>query len=233
MPTVLTARRAFAALLAGLAGLLGAGIPLTAAPAGAAGAAADESAFEAIGGCFAARKEVLVVLVMDESASLGDAATGRPGTDPDARRVTAAQVALDGIANLASQGTTVEVLLTGFSERLTTYGDWRRLDPSTRADIAADLEGFRRRNTGIDTDFYNAMDGVRTALARRTAESGERDPCRLVLLFTDGRFDIDSRVPKPYDPRADDPKTTKASLGISALCAADGPMQRQIGRAHV
>jgi len=213
-----------AGLLVGLAALAGTTGPLTPA-AGAAPAPSDASAFDAIGGCFAARKQVLVVLVMDESASLGDAAEGRPGTDPDARRVTAAQVAVDGIANLASQGTKVEVLLTGFAERLTPYGGWRRLDPSTRRDIGAELDGFRNRNSGIDTDFYNAMDGVRVALARRTADIEVEEPCRLVLLFTDGRFDIDSDTPKPYAP-ADASKTTKANLGIAALCASDGPMQQ-------
>ncbi|MFM8972649.1 MAG: hypothetical protein ACKOOG_08420 [Actinomycetota bacterium] len=209
-----------------LAFLLAAFVAAGVAPAASAvETAASNSAFEAIGGCFAARKQVLVALVMDESASLGDAATDRPGTDPDARRVTAAQVAVDGIANLAAQGTRVEVLLTGFAERLTTYGGWRRLAPSTRGAIGRELEGFRTRNSGIDTDFYNAMDGVRLALARRTADLAAGDPCRLVLLFTDGRFDIDSDVPKPY-ASADLSKSAKADLGVAALCSPGGPMQQ-------
>lgn len=195
--------------------------------AGAAAAASNTSAFESIGGCFAAQKHVLVALVMDESASLGDAATGKPGTDPTARRVTAAQVAIDGIANLTAQGTDVDVLLTGFSDELHQYGTWQRLDSRSRTGIKQQLEGFRTRDTGLDTDFYTAIAGVQQALARQVTALGNRSqPCELVLLFTDGRFDIDTHVPKPYDANGNDPKDVKAARGIAALCTPSGPMQR-------
>jgi hypothetical protein len=199
----------------------------TARSAGAAGGASNASAFEAIGRCFAAQKHVLLAFVIDESASLGDAALQKPGTDPTARRVTAAQVAVDGIANLAKQGTRVDVILTGFSDDLHVYGGWQSLDGRSRAGIEQQLEGFRGRAQGLDTDFYNAIAGVQTQLARRAATlDDESQPCELVLLFTDGRFDIDSHVPKPYEQNADAPKDTKAAEGIAALCAAGGPMQR-------
>jgi hypothetical protein len=60
----------------------------TPAPASAANA----TAFEAIGGCFAAQKRVLLAFVIDESASLGDSATGKAGNDPTGRRVLGMRV---------------------------------------------------------------------------------------------------------------------------------------------
>lgn len=217
------ARRRLA--LSALAIFAVAALPAPVAYADTQGAAAS-SVFESIGGCFAAQKHVLLALVMDESASLGDAATQKPGTDPTARRVTAAQVAVDGIANLATQGTNVDVLLTGFSDNLHQYGTWQRLDNRSRQGIEQKLNAFRTRDQGLDTDFYTAMAGVQRALAKQAATLGTSPPCQLVLLFTDGRFDIDTHVPKPYDPNANDPKALKAALGIAALCSPNGPMQQ-------
>jgi hypothetical protein len=199
----------------------------TASAAEAAPAPSNVSAFESIGGCFAAQKHVLLAFVIDELASLGDATQQKPGTDPSARRVTAAQVAVDGIANVASQGTKVDVLLTGFSDDLHVYGGWQPLDGRSRTGIEQQLDGFRARAQGLDTDFYNAMAGVQRELARRAAALRDRSqPCELVLLFTDGRFDIDTHVAKPYEANANATKEAKAAAGIAALCAGDGPMQR-------
>lgn len=196
-----------------------------AAPARAHAAPAPTSVFDALGSCFSSRRHLLLAFVIDESASLGDAAQHRPGTDPSAQRVAAAQIAVDGIENLAAQGTRVDVLLSGFSDDLHEYGTWQSLDATTRPSIEQQLDGFRTRDTGVDTDFYNAIAGVQRELAQRAAASGD-DPCELVLLFTDGRFDIDSRVAKPYDTNGDDPKDVKAARGIAAMCAPGGPMQR-------
>ena len=169
---------------------------------------------------------MLLAFVIDESASLGDAAKQRAGNDPGARRVTAAQVAVDGIASLAGQGTGVDVLLTGFSDDLHVYGGWQALDARSAGGVKQQIEGFRDRNQGLDTDFYTAMAGVQRELARKSASLGDdAQPCELILLFTDGRFDIDTHVPKPYDANANDPKGTKAAMGVAALCAPNGPMQ--------
>ncbi len=131
---------------------------------------------------------------------------------------------IDGIANLAKQGTRVDVLLTGFSDDLHVYGGWQSLDGRSRAGIEQQLDGFRSRAQGLDTDFYNAIAGIQTQLSRRAATlDDESQPCELVLLFTDGRFDIDTHVAKPYEPNANAPKETKAAEGIAALCAARRP----------
>ncbi len=197
-------------------------------PASSARAASPNgnATFDTIARCIAAQHHLLITFVLDESASLGDASERRAGTDPTGQRVDAAQVALDGFTNLSDSTNKVDVLLTGFSDDLHVYGGWQPLDAATRPRVRSELDAFRTRDRGIDTDFYNAVSGIQRELARKSATFGDRSPCELVLLFTDGRFDIDSTSAKPYDVNGRDPKARKAVLGMNALCAPNGPMQR-------
>ncbi len=203
-------------------------LPAVAAPVSAAAAPSTSSASPAFGslaGCLGSRRHLLLAFVIDESASLGDASQGRAGSDPTGERVTAAQVAVQSLTNLAGRGTGVDVLLAGFSDTLHPYGGWQTLNAASSSSIVGQLDGFRTRDQGLDTDFYNAMAGVQHELASRAAAL-PAPSCQAVLLFTDGRFDIDSVAPKPYDANGADPKQVKAQKGIAALCASGGPMQR-------
>ena len=182
-------------------------------------------AFTALGRCLAQHKRLLIAFVLDESGSLGDAAQGRPGSDPTAQRVSAAQVAVQGLASLAGSGAAVEVLLAGFSDEFHPDGGWQALTPSSSGAIANRLEGFRTRDHGQDTDFYTAITGVQQSLATE-ARAGHDDPCEVVLLFTDGRFDIATHVAKPYDQNGADADAAKVTKGVAALCDPAGPMQR-------
>ena len=181
-------------------------------------------AFTALGQCLAKQKQLALAFVLDESGSLGDASSQRPGSDPTAQRVAAAQVAVQGLAQLSGRGVTVNVLLAGFSDDFHTYGGWQTLDPASSGSVATQLDGFRTRNTGDDTDFYAAVAGAQQQLAAKVATM-TGSPCEVVLLFTDGRFDIASHVAKVYDANAADADAVKVEKGLAALCAANGPMQ--------
>ncbi len=166
--------------------------------------------------------------MIDESASLGDSSQGKPGNDPTGRRVTAAQVAIDGIANLASAGTSVDVLLTGFSDDLHVYGGWQKLDLDSRTGIEQQLEAFRARNQGQDTDFYNAIAGVQQQLATQAATLGAHVAAVRAGAAVHRRALRDRhacrQAVRPESQRS--ARDVKAAAGIAALCAADGPMQR-------
>ena len=182
-------------------------------------------AFDALGRCLAQRHRLLLGFVMDESGSLGDASRHQAGSDPNGERVAAAQVAVQGLADLAGHGVQVQILLSGFSADFASYGGWQNLDQTTSGSIKAQLEQFRARDQGLDTDFFTAIAGVQTALAARAAAT-PGDPCQVVMLFTDGRFDIATSSAKPYDVNAADPDATKVAKGVAALCAPNGPMQQ-------
>ncbi len=195
-PAVLVA----AALLAVAGPLVVAAAPAAAAPtrpvqdgAEAGGTPETPSSDEAIlrlVGCVQGTRRLAVSILIDESASL-------KGTDPENRRVDAALAALDSLSSLAGGSgearTRVDVSIAAFSNRYREIRDWTAVGPSTNARLRASIDGFRTRNRGTDTDFLNALEGGRKALADRSAAitaSGDAAPCKAILLFTDGQYDI-------------------------------------------
>jgi len=207
---------AFAFVVAGLTVIDG-NRPAVAAPA------AQSPAIERLQTCLRTSDRLLAAVVIDESASLRR-------TDPTDQRVPAAALVLDGLARLVEQRTTdqplqVDVTVAGFSADFHP-GSWTRLGPQTADQVRGEIDTFAARDTGQDTDFYTAVDGAQQALARQAAlvtAAGEALPCRLVVLFTDGRFDIDTKGDKPY-ASGGAPKDVKNRAGMEALCAPGGPM---------
>jgi hypothetical protein len=211
--------------------------PVAGAPAAVAAAKpAGNPALESVATCVRNSNRLLVLMLIDESASLRQ-------TDPGARRVTAVKSALAGFSSLAALGTaggrpTVQVSLAGFSADFHTVVDWQGLDASTLPALQAQAEGFAGREDGIDTDFAAALSGAQSSLARRAAAltaDGSVPPCRLVLQFTDGNYDIEPRnsparraagLRKPYAPglALDTPAAAAEAVrrGRAALCRPDG-----------
>ncbi len=204
--------------------LIAAALAMYAPTAAEAAPASSTPAFTSLGQCLAKQKRLALAFVLDESGSLGDASSGRPGSDPTAERVTAAQVAVQGLSQLAGRGVAVDVLLSGFSDDFHTYGGWQPLDTASSSSVTSQLDAFRTRDRGNDTDFYAALAGVQHELATKSTATPVT-PCEVVLLFTDGRFDIASQVAKPYDANASDPSPVKVAKGVAALCAPNGPME--------
>lgn len=168
---------------------------LLAAPVPAAAQTADSDAaqtLQSIATCVRSSNRLLLVVLIDESGSLRQ-------TDPGNERVTAARIALRSFASLATAPVddppAVDVLVAGFSSRFETVVPWESLDGTSVGRVELSVGMFAERNRGIDTDFPSALIGAQNALADRSAElsrQGGDDPCKVILLFTDGKYDIET-----------------------------------------
>jgi hypothetical protein len=174
--------------------------------------------------CIQTTGRLSTLIVIDESGSLRNA-PGQPGTDPDNQRVAGVKAALTGLGRLADtaiDGNTpkVEVLLAGFASTFETAPGFNpdKTDPFTAVSsdslpgLLAQADSFAARNTGRNTDYRLALDRARRVLSDRAAAataSGGEAPCRALIFFTDGKYDV---VGGDAALRA----------GREALCAKDG-----------
>ncbi|HEX7131060.1 MAG TPA: VWA domain-containing protein [Iamia sp.] len=226
---------ALALALGGAAGAAPTAPPRQTEPAADAGATVDP--FDRLAACVGAEGRLLVVLLVDESASLRE-------TDPDDQRVAAARAALRSIdllrgTDAGGGSVAIDVLVSTFSFDFATVGDWSTLTAGTRDRVDDRIAGLADRDESMDTDFHNALDGARRALADRAAESTEGaggNVCKAILLFTDGSYTLGARTTedqrerfgttKSYAPGVvldDDAAVREAtSRGVSALCREGG-----------
>lgn len=212
---------------------VGLGFAAPAAPGTAEGE--EVGAAESLADCVAARGHLLVQFVIDESGSLRD-------TDPEHRRVDAIRTALAGIDSIrmgsGEQAPTVEVSLAGFSVGYETLEPWTRLDDASAARLQDRATVFTERNRGFDTDYVAALQGAQVSLADRSAAitaGGEDAPCKALVWFTDGEFDIEDRTSdrslqfgttKPWAPEFDLQRQGAGdeleARGIRVICDANG-----------
>ena len=185
--------------------------------------------------CIQGSKHLAVVFLIDQSGSLGK-------SDPDNTRVDAAKAALDSLVSL-TQGTKeeqaqVDATFGAFSNTYYPVRPWTVVNARTQPAMERTIEAFKKRNQGTDTDFVTALTGARKALADHSAEvtaTGQPEPCKAIVLFTDGQYDIGVRDPsnvdrlgstKPYAPGADLNTSKGAALaelaGRSELCKEGG-----------
>ncbi|WP_197518687.1 vWA domain-containing protein [Mycobacterium sp. ACS1612] len=145
------------------------------------------------GACLAAQKAGDLVLLFDESSSL-------QGTDPQAARVQAARYLLQTLGRYADRvGANLEVATAGFSDTYTREQDWTKLTASTADQVGAQLSSIATRNTGIDTDYWLALDGARQELATRGQGPNGGQRCQAIAWFSDGKIDFTQRATsKPY-----------------------------------
>lgn len=200
-------RRLAAALaaLAALAAVVAVASTLTALPVGSASAqeppaevAADDAVLDLVG-CLQGSHRLAVVFLIDESRSL-------QGTDPRDQRVPAAKAALSTLSLLTrgaeSRRSAVDVSFAAFSNRYRTVRGWTRLRAESQDGLDDALSSYAARDVGTDTDFVNALGAARRSLAARSAAltaHGGASPCKAVLLFTDGQYDIGVRTAKDVD----------------------------------
>ena len=207
----------------------------TSASNGAPKTPSGDQAIDDLVGCVQGSRRLLVLFLIDESASLKQ-------TDPENRRVDAARGALDSLVALSSaEGSAspkVDVALAAFSNEYRLVKDWTSASAETAPDLNTSLDEFAHFNKGIDTDFVNALSAGRESLADQAAavtKTGDAAPCRAVMLFTDGGYDLAVRTPedqkvlgltKPYAPGLK--LNTRASvakaelMGRKALCDPGG-----------
>jgi hypothetical protein len=168
--------------------------------------------------CVSSGGALHALFLIDTSGSLG----GPGGTDPTNQRVVAAQAALSSLAALGSAGSitpekpVVEVKLAEFSENYGTVTEWQPLNNQTLSGIQQSADGFADLNNGLDTDFTSAIIGARDDLAEHAKASSRPDgprPCQVLMLFTDGKYDIENRV-GDFAARADETKVWAPTLPL-------------------
>lgn len=182
------------------------------------------------GACLEGAGEGDMVVLLDQSGSLET-------TDPDNGRRVAAMNLMDGLVRYAeAKGASLDVLVAGFAADFEEIGEWTAVGPSTHAQLREAVDLATRELVPLDTDYVNALEGARQALADHRAGASSPRGCQSVVWFSDGRHVIDVRdgadeekefgTEKPYAPGAD--LTTEGgadearSKGEEELCRPAG-----------
>jgi hypothetical protein len=145
------------------------------------------------GACLASQKAGDLLLLFDESSSL-------QSTDPQAARVQAARYLLQTLGKYADRvGANLEVASAGFSDTYAPEHNWTKLTGSSADQLGSELSSIATKNTGIDTDYWLALDGARQALAAKGPGPNGGQRCQAIAWFSDGKIDFTSRdTSKPY-----------------------------------
>lgn len=163
---------------------------------------APDPAVQAFGGCLKGSKAGSLLLLVDESASLR---SSDPGTPP--ARVVAAKYLLRQLQRSGERaGITIDVAVAAFASDYTQVHGWTPLDRGSLDGVVAAVDGLATRDTGIETDYVQALDGARNSLAEHATAAPAAGACRAVAWFTDGQLDI---VPRLDDEQRATYGTTK------------------------
>ena len=175
-------------------------------------------AYAEVATCYQARGRLNVLALVDESSSLAR-------TDPGGRRVNALVAMLDELARYGGPGEGrpgghIDVQLAGFGTDFRP-GHWTELNPATRAELEDEARQFAKRNKENDTDFAAALIGAQRELATK---GGSSPACRLLVLFTDGVYDLGTTtIERPYAPGvAGSDLKTIVERGRNFLCGQGG-----------
>ena len=173
------------------------------------------------GACLASQKAGDLLLLFDESSSL-------QSTDPQAARVQAARYLLQTLGKYADRvGANLEVASAGFSDTYAPEHDWIKLTGSSADQLGSELSSIATKNTGIDTDYWLALDGARQELASRGPGPNGGQRCQAIAWFSDGKIDFTPRpTSKPYadgvsldSPTGIDDTTKRA---VDSICRPGG-----------
>jgi hypothetical protein len=173
------------------------------------------------GACLASQKAGDLLLLFDESSSLQD-------TDPQAARVQAARYLLQTLGKYADRvAANLEVASAGFSDTFAPEHNWTKLTGSSADQLGSELSSIATKNTGIDTDYWLAIDGARQELASRGPGPNGGQRCQAIAWFSDGKIDFTPRpTSKPYadgvnldSPTGIDDTTKRA---VDSICRPGG-----------
>lgn len=225
-------------LLAGLGSLLVALLAGIAPVAATPGAVRQDdradvgTGLEGASACFRDSKHLIVSVVVDESKSLFI-------TDPDGERVDAVLTAVEGLAELREsvEGAEVEIGIGVFGDPFVPLLPFTSIVSENMAEIREVAASLEDRYHGTETDLVTAMADAHEQLNDRASEItalGGADPCSLILLFTDGGYNLERRggpsspesTSKFYAPGEDlsdpDGLVRAMDLGVDALCREGG-----------
>lgn len=200
------------------------------------------SAFSVAGGEVAAsattKQDELSICLMDSDRPLGvlfvvDTSQSLTETDPGAApaRVKGLSSAVEALGKVAEgRDVYVETIKfgTGFGPAFSEseWPEWGEVGDDAEV-LARLMTKFASLNRSEDTDYGSALLGAREALDKRSLPDGA---CRLVVWFTDGKFDLDYQGRKKtvewMDPdgtlekAADEDPVNRAAK--NQICAANG-----------
>jgi len=171
----------------------------------------SDSAVGDFGSCLASQQTGDLLLLIDESSSL-------QASDPEAARVSAANFLLDRLTAFGSTAAVdLNVAIAGFSSEYNLQSSWTPLNAGSLPELQKSVDSFRNRNQGIDTDYWNALEGARGTLADRPRTSDGSNRCQAVAWFSDGKLDFSERdESKPYAPGA----SLNSGIGVNQVIAA-------------
>lgn len=171
-------------------------LPFTTASAAVAQAqpspavAAATPGLSSLASCIAGNRRLLLLLLIDESGSLET-------TDPNAQRVAGAQIAVRQLARLTESvpgRIDIRLQVAGFSVDFRPGTGWLTLGPDTVGQVDREIASFAGRNTGLDTDYVNALQGAQESLQEEAGRSGREPHCEALVWFTDGQISIEDRT---------------------------------------
>ncbi len=130
-----------------------------------------------------------VLFLLDESGSLAT-------HDPDNKRVEGTTEALEALERLAVRfgdiPLTIDVAIHGFHGSYETRTAWLTLGSGdTLETLSVNAERFRRRNSGLKTDYREAIAGAVEAFKDSDAATGDVG-CKALVWFTDGEYDSEN-----------------------------------------
>ncbi|WP_306961800.1 vWA domain-containing protein [Arthrobacter bambusae] len=169
---------------------------------GAPAAVANETAptlVDDFRACVAGGGTTDVLLLVDESSSL-------QGSDPDNARVASASYLVDQLAKYTTAPTSkLNIAVSVFANRYSQIQPWTPLNAGSLAQVQSSIESLKQHESGMETDYWTALDGARADLAARAASRPDAKSCQTVVWFTDGGIN--------YTVRQND--ADKAAYGVS------------------
>jgi hypothetical protein len=145
-----------------------------------------------------------VLVLMDQSGSLRQ-------TDPHQERVNAAQELVTSLAATANQPGAVSITIAGFDAAYEELGTHAL--PQGAPDAQRQLDEFRQRDRGVNTDYVAALLGASRHFAGIAAPPG----CKTLVWFTDGAHDIEV-------PTAGEAATYSSLIDSNGLRASLAPL---------
>ncbi len=152
----------------------------------AARADTNVAAVNEFGGCLRGQKSGDLLLLFDKSMSV--ATTDKPNARVKAGLYFVKQ--LDRFA--AESSATLSVSVATFADRYDPILPWTDLGDQGTPQALTAIEGLEKATDGVQTDYWSALNGARSALAeRKTVDQAQR--CQAIVWFTDGEFSLHLR----------------------------------------
>ena len=142
---------------------------------------------EQFSACAAAGGNIDVLILVDESGSLVD-------SDPNNARVTSGLHLVSRMSKLTKSGN-LSVAVSGFGHEYSTVRDWQEVKNDGDVDnLRGAINDLSNRTSGIDTDYWTAMDEARKQLSKRAHDRGsDAKSCQAIIWFSDGELDYEVR----------------------------------------